>query len=698
MPFYDPFNFNPFNIFQLPLEQYRTFGSARYELNDKVEVYSEAFFTQSTNTTRIAPSGTFRNVLETPLSNPFLPAGIRDQICGFAGIDAGACGAAALATDPNDPAFQTVDIDYGRRFVEFGTRDNQRQTRVWQFKIGARGDLTDSISYDAFYACGESDLRGRQSGNGTRTRLRQSLMATDPNACLDPTGGCVPIDLFGPEGSLTPQVQEFLDVGNTSNTFTSLEQFQAFINGDTGLSLPTVDAPVSFVLGGEYRDYGAGFSNDLLTQTPGEVLGNGAAAPNVTGDYDVSEVFVELNVPVLQDQPFAEELTVQLGGRLSDYSTTGQESTWKIGGTWTPVSGVQFRGNAQRVTRAPNIDELFSPTVTGLDNFSTDPCAGNTPVGNAALTAVCVAQGAPAPTIGNIIVDPAGQVNVTEGGNLDLNAETADTYTIGAIIQPQALPQLSMTIDYYSIKVEDAITTPTAGDVFAGCFGPAFESGNLAIDGSSASDPACTSIRRNPATGNLFGDVSTTPGLPLVLSNQGILETDGIDLTVNYSHELGIGSLVYNLNGNWTNSSTFQASPTSVNRECVGFYSINCGSPQPEYMISQRATLSTSMAGRPVDVSLLWRYIDEMEVEPEVASAFLPQFREISPEHYFDLSVRASVTDQLQFTAAVINMMNEEPKVVGSNIGSTAFNSGNVFPSSYDPLGRRFSVTLNYRM
>jgi outer membrane receptor protein involved in Fe transport len=182
------------------------------------------------------------------------------------------------------------------------------------------------------------------------------------------------------------------------------------------------------------------------------------------------------------------------------------------------------------------------------------------------------------------------------------------------------------------------------------------------------------------------------------LTNQGTIETDGIDLSVNYSLDTGLGTLYYTFNGNWTNSSTFQASPTSINRECVGFYSINCGSPQPEYMINQRATLSANMAGRPVDVSLLWRYIDEMNVEPEVASAFLPQFRQISAEHYFDLSVRADLTDQLQFTAAVLNMMNEEPKVVGSNIGTTAFNSGNIYASTYDPLGRRFSLTLAYRM
>lgn len=699
VPFYEPFNFNPFNIFQLPLEQYRAFGQANYEISDGIEWYSEMLYAQSTNTTIIAPSGTFRNVLDVPLSNPFMPAGIRNQICGFAGIDQAACDAGALALDPTDPAYQTVGLDFGRRFVELGTRNNERQTRVWQFKTGIHARLTDDIDFEMFYAYGESDLRSQQSGNGTRSRLQQALLATDPNTCLDPSGGCAPIDLFGPLGSISPAVGAFLDVGNGGNTFTELEQAQAFVSGDAPFAIPTTDAPISFSIGLEYREYVGGFANDLLTQTPAEVLGNGAAAPNRAGEFDVSEVFAEFNVPILQGAEFAEELTLQLGGRLSDYSTTGVEETWKIGGTWSPVIGVQFRGNYQGVTRAPNINELFAPQVTGLNNFDTDPCAGAAPLANADLQAICVAQGAPSATIGNIIVDPAGQVNVTSGGNPDLAAENADTWTLGVVLQPESIPDLAVTLDYYYIEVTDAITTPTAGDAFAACFGPDFSSGALSISGASASNPACTGIRRNPATGNLFGDVSTTFGLPLVLTNQGTLETDGWDLSVSYGFDLmNIGRLRYTMNGNYTMSSKFQASPTAVNRDCVGFYSVNCGSLQPEYMLNQRATLQTTVFDRALDVSLLWRYIDEMEVEPAVANTFLEGFREINAEHYFDLTLRGEIIDSLDLTVAVLNLMDNEPKVVGSNIGSTSFNTGNVYPSTYDPLGRRYSLTLRYRM
>jgi len=700
VPFFQPFNFNPFNLFQLPLKQTRLYGQADYDMNDKVELYSEALFVQNTTATNIAPSGSFGFSAETPLSNPFIPAAVLDQICTVRGIDAATCAAAAAATDPTDADYLTTNINYARRFVELGPRTNESQTTVWQLKVGARGDINDSLSWDAFYAKGESDRNFRQGGNGTRTRLTQAVQATNTDTCLDPTGGCVPIDLFGPLGSVTPEVGAFLDVGNGGTTFTELEQFQGFVTGDLPYSIPSAgNAPISGVLGFERRVNTGGLTNDLLSQTPGEVLGNGAAAPNRFGSFSVNEYFLETNVPLVSGKSFAEELTAQFGYRSSDYSTTGVENTWKIGGTWTPVAdiGLQLRGNLQRVTRAPNISELFNPPVTGLDNFSEDPCSGAAPTSNPDLNAICLAQGAPAGTIGGIIVDPAGQVNITTGGNLDLDAEEADALTLGLIYQPEFVSNLTLTADYYDIEVKDAITNPTADDVFSACFGSGFASGNLSISGASASDPSCTGIRRNPETGNLFGNVATTAGLPLVLTNQGFLSTRGVDFTALYSRDLGrIGTLDYNGSLNWTETSTFKASPNGLERECVGFYSTNCGSPQPEWSANQRFTLGTNAFNRELNVSLLWRYIDGIEVEPG-AGTFQPEFTSIDSANYFDLTANTNVTDNFEVTLAIQNIADREPDVVGSNIGSTAFNSGNVYPSTYDPLGRRYSLTLRYR-
>ncbi len=69
------------------------------------------------------------------------------------------------------------------------------------------------------------------------------------------------------------------------------------------------------------------------------------------------------------------------------------------------------------------------------------------------------------------------------------------------------------------------------------------------------------------------------------------------------------------------------------------------------------------------------------------------EFRKIPSEHYFDLTARFNATDNMTFTFTVQNLFDNQPKVVGNTIGSTTFNSGNVFPSTYDALGRRYAVS-----
>jgi outer membrane receptor protein involved in Fe transport len=257
-------------------------------------------------------------------------------------------------------------------------------------------------------------------------------------------------------------------------------------------------------------------------------------------------------------------------------------------------------------------------------------------------------------------------------------------------LQPSALPGFNLTVDYYNIKITGAITSPTPDDVIAACFGN--------ITAASASDPACTTIRRDPSTGGLFGEASVVAGLPQTLSNLGKLATDGIDVQLNYTKDVGFADWSLSAIGNWTNKSTFQATPTSVNRDCVGLYSVNCASIQPEFSWSVRNTL----AFKSFDLSLLWRYIDKVRYED--GDAFVGtlngkqvDFNYIPAEHYFDLTGRLHASDEITITLTVQNLLDNQPKVVGNDIGSTSYNSGNVYPSTYDALGRRYTVAAKLR-
>ncbi len=183
------------------------------------------------------------------------------------------------------------------------------------------------------------------------------------------------------------------------------------------------------------------------------------------------------------------------------------------------------------------------------------------PVPTGELRAICLAQGAPAGTIGSIPQPTAGQANATGGGNLNLLPEISNSYTVGAVFQPDFVPGLSLSVDYYHIKITGAVSTPTPDDAITACFGSTL--GQTPAAGASAT-AACTIIRRNPGTGALAGDPATTPGLFLSLSNLGILETSGVDFIANYRHDFnwfgGMG-LAFNFVLNWTDESKFQASP-----------------------------------------------------------------------------------------------------------------------------------------
>ncbi len=724
---YALFNFNPYNIFQTPFKRYNIFAQANYEISDSVEVYTRGLFSKNTIDTIIAPSGSFGGSVTMNLNNPYMPATLRNQFCAFNTATGGAyvplyspavCAAAATATGPSDPNYRTVTFNLSRRAVEVGPRISNYTSTVFDYRIGLRGALTSTINWDLNASYGESDKIQAIKNYTLQSRWRQALLANNTTTCITNTGGCVPVNPFGPAGSISAAAADFLSDDSTTQVKTSLGQVRGVVSGDLGFSSPGASEPVGFALGAEYRNYSARQASDVLAKTPGELGGAGGAAPDIFGGYKVYEGYGELIAPLLEDKAFFKSLTLEAGARYSSQQINGggtnNDWTYKVGLSWEPVDDVKLRGNYARAVRAPNIGELFSPVSTGLTSLATDPCAGSAPVSNANLRAVCLAQGAPAGTIGSILNPTAAQANSTGGGNIKLAPEKATTWTVGAVFQPQVLPGFSLSVDYYNIKVTEEIGAPTSGDVIAACFGSPAPS---AITSASATNPLCTAIRRNPVTGGLDGDPATTLGLPQTLSNSGRLKTDGIDVIANYAKDLGLAKWSSGLVLNYAISQTFNAnvnSPLNTDRECVGYYSANCGftgSMQPKWQISWRNTFTFGK----LDASILWRHISGMQQEPDDVSGSGPAFAgklpvgfgyregetvdfgKIGAYDWFDLTLRFNVNDNLTLTAAVQNLFDKDPPIVGSSIGSTSYNSGNTYPSTYDALGRRFAVSARVK-
>ncbi len=712
VPQYALFNFNPYNIFQTPFKRYNVYSAARYEVSDSVEVFARGLFSQNTVNTIIAPSGSFGSPMFIPLSNPYMTAGARNMFCanndfnpnvaGVQTLTAAQCAAAAAATDPNDPNYREVATNVGRRLAEAGGRVSSYKTQIFDIMAGVRGAITDNIHYEVSGNYGESENTQTILNYASMPRLQQGLRATNTTTCADTSNGCVPINLFGPAGSITPEMVKFLLVPATSGNTASLLQVRGILSGDLMRVSETAE-PVSFAAGTEYRKYTAGVFADQLAQDPGALGGAGGATVPVEGGYSVREAFAEIIAPIIADRPLFNSLTLEAGIRYSDYKIDAPGKpgfdtwTWKLGATWSPVESLKIRGNYQRAVRAPNIGELFTPNAVGLVNLKNDPCQnpGSTILATSVLGQICAAQGAPVTGAGYItaIDSPsAGQINASFSYSTNNKPEKADTWTLGAVFQPDFVSNLSLSVDYYNIKINNALSTPTVGDILAKCFGN--------MSASSATSVACTSIQRDPATGGLDGDASTTPGVPQPLTNSGRLATDGLDIAANWKTDLTDElTLALNFSGNYTFHSKFRAEAGGMNRECVGYYSINCtsvGSILPKFSFNQRTTLSFG----DIDLSLLWRHISGTQQEPYDANeanfgsngpAF-PAFQKIKAYDWFDLTTRFNVTDNFEMTLSVMNLLDKDPPMVGSNIGSTTFNSGNTYPSTYDAIGRRYAV------
>ncbi|MDJ0751551.1 MAG: TonB-dependent receptor [Woeseiaceae bacterium] len=712
------FNYAPFNYFQSPTERYNVFGKAYYEVADSVEVYSSAMYSRNTVELQLAPSGLFGDTWQMPLNNPFLPDFFRNSICAgqLTPIDQATCDAAGAAVNSQDPNYLEVPVVVNRRLVEQGNRETSYVTDAFQFTIGTRGDISDNMQFDLYAQYGESSRAQVNNNWGLKSLLQDTLRATDANTC-DPTTnpgvGCVPINLFGNGQDISQASIDYFNQLNGTTVKASLAAGVASLSGtiDAPEFLPT-DLPIGYAVGFEAREYTASQNADVAASTQDEVLGTGAPDPLFSGRFNVSEFFLETITPLISDKPFAQGLTLEAGVRFSDYSTSGSGTTWKAGGTWEPIDGVKVRGIFQESARSPNIFELFNPPVTGLNNLIFDPCQGtladgvtpNPALANANVQSICIAQGAPSGTVtgGTIPAPSANQINETQGGNPLLDTETAESVTFGVIFTPEALPELTVSVDYYNIEITDAITAPTAGDIFAPCFGSG--SPGDAFNSADPSSPACALVARNPLNGSLNGG-GDTPGMITQLTNQGTLETSGIDFRITYDWETNWGvleQLTFDMVGNFTDELLFQASATSINRECVGQYSENCDPSLPEKTFNLRTAASMGDYG---NVSLLWRWQDELVYERILDNPFAGStevnegaaFLSMDSVSYFDLSYSKDFGDRLTVNLLVMNLTDEDPPIVGSFLGATGYNSGNTYPSNYDAIGRRWSLTGTVR-
>nr|WP_314863950.1 TonB-dependent receptor [uncultured Undibacterium sp.] len=703
------FNFNPDNYFNTGMERSQATAIANYKINDNFEVYSDVLYSNSVVNSQLASTGTFGSTYNMPIGNPYIPQTMRDQICLRRGISAANC------VEGNTTI---VPIQVDRRFTELGPRINDYTTQSYQYTLGLKGELYGDWNYDAYWSRGASDNTSNRKNWGSFNKMTQSLNAVNKTTCLVNTGGCVPLNAFGADGSITPAMASYINMDGITLTSVMQDVASLSTSGDLGKTFqsPWAKQPINVSLSAEQRKQTALITGDEGVKS-GDLAGAGGANPNRSGSFNMKEFAMEANIPLLKNISFARNLTLELGYRKTEFKTSLQErdySSYKYGGEWEPTKSLRFRGMVQLSTRAPNVNELFQPVVTGLNNLAIDPCQGNfinQAQANTAgtLSNLCRLTGVPAGAIGTVSTPSAGQINRITGGNPLLAPEEAKSKTIGFVIEP--LPKMAISLDYYKIDVTKAITTPAVADILDGCYSTKFNPG-------FAFNAACASIGRNVNNGTLNGPASESKGVAVNLSNLGQFQVSGYDLNIAYQlglNQLGFdtkhGKLDLSLNYNHAKTNWFQATPNSIKRDCLGFYSTACGgqsvgnggaSGGPSYK-SKFSQRSTWVVGD-FSVGYNWRYVSGVVIEPlsnpTLANGnptFLPQYSKIDAYNYLDLSANWNINKSIKLSLSVTNATNKKPPFVGNTVGGTGVNAGNTFPQHYDVVGRYYTLGASFK-
>lgn len=679
------YNFNPPNYFVTPLNRTQFSALGNLRINDSAEAYAELSYTRSEVRLSLASTGTFNNTYAVPIGNPYIPAAMRAQLCAAYQISAANC-VIGSATP--------VSMQINRRITEIGPRYNDYANQTAQYTVGLKGNfpLLSNWGYDAYITSGKADQVSTRNNWGSLSRSRQALSATVLTSCTNAANGCVPLNVFGAEGSITADQLAFFNVNAIQQQNVKQTVKSASLSGDLGaFTSPFAKLPLSLALGAEQRQTTGGNSSDGPSQIQGEVLGTGAPLPDRKGTLTLNELFIEAQLPLAQRLPFVDLLSLDVGYRKTEFKTAANSEkygSWKYGGEYAPIKGLRLRAMKQRATRAPNVNELYAPVVSGLSNLAVDPCAGaSINAGQAGtpgtLSSLCVQTGVPLGQVGAVPQPSAGQVNVLSGGNPLMQPEEADTTTLGFVFEPAFAKGLSASLDYYKITINKAVSNATAAQVNNGCY--------LANPGFGF-NALCGLILRSPVDGTLNG--GSAPGIVTSQSNLGTIWTAGLDLAINYRlplQDLGLspalGRLDIGLQASKTTKWETQTIPGVPLLDCLGYYGNSCGGPTYKTKFNQRTVWNVGDWALQTN----WRYVGRVNEEPGGAS--YPQaVSTIKAYSYLDATVDWNLTKNLKLRLSVTNLFDKQPPEVGSTIGTTTTNSGNTFPAWYDVVGRYYTV------
>ena len=679
----DRYNYAPPSYLQVPQERFQTHLFATHEVNPKVNLSLEAMYMHQEADTQFAPQP--RSVRSRDrfdlnfMDNPFLSDYAKDIMA-----------ASELITDAKaglPTGDGIVRIGWlGHRVASNGPRIQKRRFDVWRTLFSADGEINPNWEYEIYYSRGGSSTAYREANRIHVDKWKQALNAvTDPDTgqpvCLDRSGGCAPVNIWGRDLISTDAINFVKTAFNFWDIYEQQTAGLTFVGDMPNAGLEA--GPIGVAYGVEWRD-------EHFTSEPGgnAMIGDANRLPT-DGGYDVTEAFAEINIPLLANAPGADYLAFNAAARAANYSTVGDVSTWKYGFEWSPsfADGLRFRGGQQRSIRAPNVVELFAPEEGAGLTIYQDPCdEGSGLLKNAEQQAFCNDWGAETGFV---------QVNGTVGGlrnsNANLDPEVADTWTAGFVYQPVALQanEFAITADYFSIDILDAVA-PFGGGIdnnITSCF----FSLNLISE-------FCSNVHRD-ATGNIDPINSQ-------LTNVSLKNVSGVDMQMDVAFDMGSmpGRMNVFLLSTYQFDNGFQATELLPFIECAGKFGVPCGG-EIAGTASARWQTNTRFTWRngPYQVALNWRWIEGMtDARIERVAAFglptqpiidnIPADAISTPDYnYVDISGVWQINDTITLRVGLDNAFAKEPPLMGD-----AQIQSNTEPGTYDVLGRRLWVNFDF--
>lgn len=647
----DRFNFAPFNYLVTPSERYGAWLSTTIDVAQDTHLRVRLNYNRRNSQNQAAflplflgPDAGNGNLLDTvsiDATNPFNPFGIT--------LNSGANG---------QPATYSF---IGRRLIENGQRTYTQN--VDTFAAAATLDGSFGIGERTFYwdlnaVLGLNDANQLFTGNVNAAKVAQAL-----GPLANCTGACVPLNIFGGAGSITPAMLAFIAFDERARSNQKLQDYTANLSGEL-FDLP--GGAVGIAVGYEHRYQSGSFTPDPLIQAG---LGADIPAQAARGSYRSDEFYGELRLPLLKDVPFFQQLELDGAVRRSKYSTGFSNTSLTGTALWKPVTDLLLRASYAEGFRAPALGELFG-AQSRADAPIDDPCTnvpGSPYQTNPTVRTNCTADGVPAS--GSYQEANGGQLPTLTGGNLALGPETSKTWLFGAVYSPEwarggFVGGLAFEVNYYDITVDGAISAINPQVTLTRC--------------AFLADPlACGNTTRTAS-----GIISSIQGL---LQNIGQISTRGIDATMTFrSNDSGAGVFGLSLNANFLQEykETFPAAGGSAT---IDYRGTTRGFPDQSYP-KFKSTGVLSWALGAIDGSVTGRYISSV-VESDG--------HRLDSRFYTDIQVGFTpgfMDSAFKLTAGVLNLFDTSPPPCFTCTGP------NYDPTTYDIPGQFGYLRLTYRM